>query len=110
MSILPRNKVTDAVGVAVQAVDTTEVLNKPDFGGAPDASAIKRKAIFNGKDLKGWKGLEGFWSVKNSQKSCCAGDSMEARVSTSASLAAYADFDGTVNPGLEAIVGLLGRS
>ena len=35
---------------------------------------------------------------------------MEARVSTSASLAAYADFDGTVNLGLEAIVGLLGRS
>jgi len=65
MKLLPSLLILLTVGVAAQAVDTTEVLNKPDFGGAPDASAIKRKSIFNGKDLKGWKGLEGFWSVKD---------------------------------------------
>ena len=47
------------------AVDTSEVINAPKFGTAKEGSTAKGKPIFNGKDLAGWKGVEGFWSVKD---------------------------------------------
>ena len=48
-----------------QAVDTSEVINAPTFGSAKEGAATKGTTIFNGKDLTGWKGVEGFWSVKD---------------------------------------------
>jgi len=51
---------------AVRAVDTTEILNGPtDEQPANAAPVVKGKPIFNGKDLTGWKGVEGFWSVQD---------------------------------------------
>lgn len=47
------------------AVDTSEVVNAPTFGSAKEGAAAKGKPIFNGKDLTGWKGVEGLWSVKD---------------------------------------------
>lgn len=48
------------------AVDTTEILNGPaDEQTPPPSPASKGKPIFNGKDLTGWKGVEGFWSVQD---------------------------------------------
>ena len=52
------------VSLAVaSAVDTSEVINAPKFGTGKEGSTAKGKPIFNGKDLTGWKGAEGFWSV-----------------------------------------------
>ena len=54
------------VSLAVaSAVDTSEVINAPKFGTGKEGPATKGKPIFNGKDLAGWKGAEGFWSVKD---------------------------------------------
>lgn len=50
---------------AAHAVDTSEVVNAPTFGAAKEVSVAKGKPIFNGKDLTGWKGVEGFWSVED---------------------------------------------
>ncbi len=51
---------------AAQAVDTTEILNGPADEETPAPTpTVKGKPIFNGKDLTGWKGVEGFWSVKD---------------------------------------------
>ncbi len=50
---------------AARAVDTSEVVNAPTFGSEKEGAASKGKPIFNGKDLTGWKGVEGFWSVKD---------------------------------------------
>ena len=50
---------------AARAVDTSEVVNAPTFGAAKEGAASAGKPIFNGKDLTGWKGVEGFWSVKD---------------------------------------------
>jgi Domain of Unknown Function (DUF1080) len=48
-----------------QAVDTSEVINAPTFGSTKEGATAKGVTIFNGKDLTGWKGVEGFWSVKD---------------------------------------------
>ena len=60
MKLLPSLLALLSVSLAAQAVDTTEILNKPSFGAAPEV-----KTIFNGKDLTGWKGQPEFWSVKD---------------------------------------------
>ena len=63
MKLLPALFVLASISVA-QAVDTTEILNGPaDEQPAVVAPVVKGKPIFNGKDLTGWKGVEGFWSV-----------------------------------------------
>ncbi|MEO7318668.1 MAG: DUF1080 domain-containing protein [Chthoniobacteraceae bacterium] len=54
------------VSLAVShAVDTSEVINAPTFGAGKEGAAAKGKPIFNGKDLTGWKGVDGFWSVQD---------------------------------------------
>ena len=50
---------------AARAVDTSEIVNAPTFGSDKEGATSKGKPIFNGKDLTGWKGVEGFWSVKD---------------------------------------------
>lgn len=67
MKLLPTLLALAAVSLtAAQAVDTTEILNGPvDEAPAAAAPVSKGKAIFNGKDLTGWKGVEGFWSVQD---------------------------------------------
>ena len=50
---------------AARAVDTSEVVNAPTFGSQKEGSTSKGKPIFNGTDLTGWKGVDGFWSVKD---------------------------------------------
>ena len=50
---------------ALHAVDTTEVINAPTFGAGKEGAVAKGKPIFNGKDLTGWKGVDGFWSVQD---------------------------------------------
>ena len=63
MKLLPALFVLASISVA-QAVDTTEILNGPaDEQPAVVAPVVKGKPIFNGKDLTGWKGVAGFWSV-----------------------------------------------
>jgi len=65
MKLLPSLLALAAISLtAAHAVDTTEVLNGP-ADAVPTAPVIKGKPIFNGKDLTGWKGVEGFWSVKD---------------------------------------------
>ena len=56
---------TTASLFTVRAVDTSEVVNAPTFGAAKEGVVGKGKPIFNGKDLTGWKGVEGFWSAKD---------------------------------------------
>lgn len=65
MKLLPTILALAALSLtAALAVDTTEVLNGPtDDQSATAAPVNKGKPIFNGKDLTGWKGVEGFWSV-----------------------------------------------
>ena len=66
MKILSTLIAFTAVSLAIaSAVDTSEVINAPKFGTAKEGSTAKGKPIFNGKDLTGWKGVEGFWSVKD---------------------------------------------
>ena len=66
MKLLPTLLVlTVASLAAVKAIDTSEVVNAPTFGAAKEGAAVKGKPIFNGTDLTGWKGVEGFWSVKD---------------------------------------------
>ena len=66
MKLLPTLLVLTTVSLAVvNAVDTSEVVNAPTFGAAKEGSTAKGKPIFNGTDLAGWKGVEGFWSVKD---------------------------------------------
>ena len=56
---------TLAAGVAVHAVETSEILNTPAFPVREIAISGTAKPIFNGKDLTGWKGQPEFWSVKD---------------------------------------------
>ncbi|MCE9610503.1 MAG: DUF1080 domain-containing protein [Chthoniobacter sp.] len=67
MKLLPTLLAISALScTAVQAVDTTEILNGPtDEQPTSAAPVAKGKPIFNGKDLTGWKGVEGFWSVQD---------------------------------------------
>ena len=66
MKILPTLLALTALSLAAaRAVDTSEVINAPTFGSAKEGANAKGKPIFNGKDLTGWKGVEGFWSVKD---------------------------------------------
>lgn len=66
MKLLPTLLILTTVSLAaVHAVDTSEVVNAPTFGSGKEGAAVKGKPIFNGKDLTGWKGVEGFWSVKD---------------------------------------------
>ncbi len=66
MKLLPALLVLTTVSLAVvNAVDTSEVVNAPTFGSGKEGAAVKGTPIFNGKDLTGWKGVEGFWSVKD---------------------------------------------
>ena len=66
MKLLPTLLVITTVSLAIaHAVDTSEVVNAPTFGTAKEGAAAKGKPIFNGKDLTGWKGVEGFWSVQD---------------------------------------------
>ena len=59
------------VTATILAVSATSIRadDKPSSGavptslGQPDASGFI--SLFNGKDLTGWEGLEGYWSVKN---------------------------------------------
>jgi hypothetical protein len=53
--------------VAIRAEDTPAVgtpVNHP-VADAPKPDADGFISIFNGKDLSGWEGLQGFWSVKD---------------------------------------------
>ncbi len=64
MKSLPTLLALFTIGLAsAPAVDTSEVINAPTFGSAKEGATAKGKPIFNGKDLTGWKGVEGFWSV-----------------------------------------------
>ena len=66
MKLIPTLTVLATLSLAVAyAVDTSEVVNAPTFGSAKEGSTTAGKPIFNGKDLSGWKGVEGFWSVKD---------------------------------------------
>ena len=66
MKLLPTLLVLTTVSLAVvNAVDTSEVVNAPTFGSGKEGATVKGTPIFNGKDLTGWKGVEGFWSVKD---------------------------------------------
>ena len=66
MKLLPTLLILTTVSLAVvNAIDTSEVVNAPTFGAAKEGSTAKGKPIFNGTDLAGWKGVEGFWSVKD---------------------------------------------
>ena len=66
MKLLPTLLALTAISLAAaRAVDTSEVINAPTFGAAKEGATAKGKPIFNGKDLTGWKGVEGFWSVKD---------------------------------------------
>ena len=64
MKSLPTLLALLTIGLAsAPAVDTSEVINAPTFGSAKEGAVAKGKPIFNGKDLTGWKGVDGFWSV-----------------------------------------------
>jgi Domain of Unknown Function (DUF1080) len=66
MKLLPTILALAALSLtAAQAVDTVEILNGPADEQTAAAPVNKGKPIFNGKDLTGWKGVEGFWSVKD---------------------------------------------
>ena len=55
MKLLPTLLVLTTVSLAaVNAVDTSEVVNAPTFGAAKEGSTAKGKPIFNGTDLTGW--------------------------------------------------------
>ena len=66
MKLIPTLIVLSTISLAAaRAVDTSEVINAPTFGAAKEGAAGTGKPIFNGKDLTGWKGVDGFWSVKD---------------------------------------------
>ena len=55
-----------ALSTICLAADTSEVVNAPTFGQPSKPVAPgKSQQLFNGKDLTGWKGVEGLWSVKD---------------------------------------------
>ncbi len=59
--------------LAVLVMSTTSIRaqNKPAAGAAPTVALLGQPdangfiSLFNGKNLTGWEGLEGYWSVKN---------------------------------------------
>jgi len=66
MKLLPTLLALASISLtAAQAVDTVEILNGPADNQGPAAAVNKGKPIFNGKDLTGWKGVDGFWTVQD---------------------------------------------
>jgi hypothetical protein len=68
---IPKHVSLATIAALAISVASIRAQDKPGIAGAPAAAPLGQPdancfiSLFNGKDLTGWEGLEGYWSVKN---------------------------------------------